>query len=134
MAYSSAAAPSTSATRFEQPLGGGGNSWNATERQLVIGAYDLTKQYVRLDAASGAAKSWDVTTRKNAADTALTTNLADTTTGNTTATVSMAQGDKVSIELTPNSTPTAFTAMQWAAVIYVAPTAPSVFIPKITIT
>lgn len=121
MSYGSAAAPSTAATRFEQPLGGGGNSWNATERQVVIGDYDITKQYVKLDAASGAAKSWDVTLRNNAADTALTTNLADTTTGNTTATVSPAQGDKLAIELTPNGTPTAFTAMSWGAVIFVDP-------------
>jgi len=121
MSYGSAATPSTSLTRYEQPHGYGGNSWNATERQVIIGAYDLTKQYVNISVASGAGKSWDFTLRKNAADTALTTNLADTTSGNTTASVSVAQGDKLALELTPNSTPTSFGRSKWGAVIYVAP-------------
>lgn len=121
MSYGSAATPSTTLTRYEQPHGYGGNSWNATERQVIIGAYDIINQYVDISVASGASKSWDFTLRKNAADTTLTTNLANTLTGNTTSTVSTAQGDKLALELTPNSTPTSFGRSKWGATIYVAP-------------
>lgn len=104
--YGSNAAPSTTLVRYEQPIGLGGNSWNATERQLVIGAYDLTKIYAYYATAPGGSASWDLTARKNAADTALTVNVSGASqTGNATATASFAQGDKLSVELTPNSTP-----------------------------
>ncbi len=121
ISYGSNAAPSNTAVTFEQPLGHGGNSWNATERQLVIGPYTLTKQQVKLSTSPGAGRSWDFVTRKNAADTALATNLLATTTGSTTASVAFAQGDKLALELTPTGTPTVFTDAKWGAVIYVAP-------------
>lgn len=121
--YGSNAAPSTSAARFEQPIGLGGNSWNATERQLVIGAYDLTKIYAYYATAPGGSASWDLTARKNAADTALTVNVAGANqVGNAPATVSFAQGDKLSVELTPNSTPASPTdGVHFGIVIFVDP-------------
>lgn len=121
--YGSNAAASNSAVRFEQPLGLGGNSWNATERQIVIGAYDLTKIYVYYATAPGVGTSWDLTARKNAADTSLTVNVADANqTGSATSTVSFAQDDKLAAELTPTNTPTVPTdGVHFGLLMYVAP-------------
>lgn len=121
--YGSNAAASNSAARYEQPIGLGGNSWNATERQIVIGAYDLTKIYAYFATAPGVGTSWELEARKNAADTSLTVTVADTNqANNTTSTVSFAQGDKLSAELTPTSTPTVpADGVHFGLLMYVAP-------------
>lgn len=88
--YGSAAAPSTTATNFEQLTGTGNNGWNSTEnvRYSKPPAYDFKKLYVKLATAPGIAasgKSRTVTLTDSGAATALTTTILETaTTGNDT--------------------------------------------------
>lgn len=110
-------------------LESGLNSWTATEanRTLTTQACTLQKLYVQLNTQPGAAKSYDFTVRKNVAGSAITTQISGTnTTGNDTVnTVSMAQGDSLSLEALPTGTP-AVTIAKAGLVLYIAPTSSTI--------
>lgn len=74
----------------------------------------LKNFYVTLDVAPGAGNSWTLTIRKNQASTALTITISgsDDTGNDTTHTVSVAAGDKISILITATGSPSPSGA-QW---------------------
>jgi len=75
--------------------------------QFVVNRGTIKNLYIKLKSAPGSGNSWDFTLRKNGVGTALTVNIADfATTGNNTAdSVSVSDGDWVSIESNPTSGP-----------------------------
>ncbi len=86
-AYSNTTAPSTSATNYNTPLGGGSSAWNATESAVYMRmpASTLSKLYVKLATAPGASQSRTFTLRSNSADTTVAAMISGTaTTGNDT--------------------------------------------------
>lgn len=69
-------------------------------------ACTVSKLYVSLDVVTGAATTWTVTVRKNAADTAVTCALTNVRAGSdTTHSVAFAAGDLCAIKAVPTSTP-----------------------------
>jgi hypothetical protein len=103
-------APSTSAVNYEAPQGHG-LGWNATESavQMKFNACTLKDLASKLVTAPGTGKSRALTVRKNAADTTLTCTTSDTNTtaSDTTHTVSVSDGDLISVSETPSGTPAA---------------------------
>lgn len=131
--FSCDTAPSTSATEYTTPLAA--KTWTTTEtdHQMMIGAWRMTKFYARTNAASGAGTSYDLTVRKNAANSALTVNMANTTTVQSiTSNVDLAVGDKVNLASVPNSTPGAV-RMNSGILVTAIPAAPSTFKPKVVV-
>lgn len=79
------------------------------EKQIPIPfACTLSNMHVTLSGTPGSGKSYALTVRKNAADTALTCTVADTATtaSDTTHSVAFAAGDLITISANPSGTPT----------------------------
>lgn len=112
--YGTNAALGVGGTNYEQPIGSGNNSWNATEttRQLRLPACDVKKLQVRLSVAPGVTQSRTFTARKNAAATALTAAVTDTATtaSDTSHTVAFAADDLLSMEQASSAAPAASAA------------------------
>lgn len=120
-------APSTSVSNYEQVLGPGRGSYNATEslRPNVPGPYTITNFYVKIGTAPGGAANYAYTLRKNSGATALSVTVSGAnTTGNITGqSVSFNQGDTLDLQVTPSSTPASTTGgVHTGFVIYIAPT------------
>ncbi len=112
----------------------GDTFWNATEtdRQQLGLACVLKDLYIKLSDSPGAGKSYAFTLRNNAGATTLTATVADanTTASDTAHDVTIADGDNISLEVVPTSTPTVRDAY-WGMVCYIAPAA--TFIPRVMI-
>lgn len=81
---------------------------NESNDYIQPGPCNLKSFYVNLDTAPGGSASWTFAIRKNRIDTALAVTVsAAATTGNTSSTVQLSQGDKLTMGSTPASTPTA---------------------------
>jgi hypothetical protein len=122
------AAPSTSATNYEQGLGIGNNGWNSTEtlRQMEVGAQTLRRIYAVLVTAPAAGKSRTATVRQNAGATSITATISDAaTTGNGSTDTTFAQGDKFAIQTTPSGTPTATAGFHTAVAGFLDPALPA---------
>lgn len=124
--YGNSAAPSASATNYDQGLGNGRGTWNATEsvRQIIPGAYTMTALYVKIGTAPGVGNSRTFTLRNNSATSALTFTIADNaTTGSITGqTVNYSQGNPLDLESKITNTPAAITGgVHSGFVIYNAP-------------
>lgn len=94
-AFTSPAAPSTTATAYEGPSGYGNNTWSTTESAGYIRFPQgmLKKLNVKLTTAPGTGKSRAFTVRSNTADTAITCTIADTNTTASDTTDSAWHGD-----------------------------------------
>lgn len=124
--------PSTSASEYSF-LQSNNVSWDSTEAntQSYLGAWRLKALYARTPTAAGSARSWDVTVRKGAADTALTVNLLNINTVVSFATdVDISGTDLMSLEATPNGTPTA-SYITGGILINEIPAGPSTFTPRV---
>lgn len=123
--FGSAAAISNTLTIYEQPLGLGNNGWNINEniRYMVLGPYTLTKLYVSIPTAAGSGVTRTLTLRKAGADTGLAVALPNTTSGNTTSTVTYSQGDKFTLQAAVTGGTAATSAGAHTGVLlYIAPT------------
>lgn len=111
--FGSIDAGSTSATQFEQILGVGANSWNATESNRIhkLGRCQMTKLFVVLGTAPGVGASRTFTLRSGNVDTLLTLTISDAnTTGNVAAAVNPATSDsQLGMKSVPANTPAANT-------------------------
>lgn len=108
--YSSALSnPSNSATRFTYPVGAPSTVWSATDKALVrFPQVRITAFYANIDVTPGAGKNYVFTLNKNTVNTLATVTIADS---NQTASVNniseqLLDGDRLSIQSTPNNTPT----------------------------
>ena len=118
---------SNSATEYNAPIGQGA-TWDATEinRNLILNACVLKKLYMELDGVpyvdSETDDKYTFTLRSEAATTGITLAIAgNNTTGNDTVnTYSIADGESLSLQSVPNSSPNARDAY-WGLVAYVAP-------------
>lgn len=124
----------TSGNQFSG-ISGGANAYSTSEsgRFAWLGStFDIKKLYAKVDTAPSAGKSWTFTARSNAADTALTTSIADTNTSNNNIanTVTPTTGALMGINTVGTSTPTASPA-QWGFVTYRAPAGSPTFVPKV---
>lgn len=103
--------PSNSATRYNLPAFRGVSAWNATETnaQNICPAITAKNLYVWQSVAPGAAasaKQYVHTLRKAAAGTSPAVTILETaTTGNATSDVVYADGDKISLQTVPTTTP-----------------------------
>lgn len=115
--------PSQTDINYNQIIGPGMNAFDTTEADVyaVVGSKTLKNLYATNASSPGAGNSYTWTIRKNAADTALTVTNLNTTTGNISADVSFAQGDKIAIEVTPDSTPNISSTNRISCKIYVDP-------------
>lgn len=109
-AFGSIQAPSTSAVNYNTPIGVGNNAWNATESVVYMRmpASTISKLYVKLTTAPGAAKSYALTVRSNSASTVVAATVSGagvTTANNTTNTVPHSDGNFFSMMITPTGTP-----------------------------
>ena len=107
--------PSTTAVNYS--MAQTASTLNATEtnrQQMCAVAGTMKNLYVQCNAAPGSGKSWGVTVVKNGTDTALTATIANTatTSSDTSNTVTVAAGDRLSIKISPSGTPTA-TEIYW---------------------
>lgn len=122
--YGSTVTPSTSAASYQQILGAGNNSWNATEttRQVRTPEHTLKRLFVKLTTAPGSGKSWAFTARNNASSTGVTVTIADAaTTGSDTAhTASIGDGDLLAMMAVPTGTPAATGGVKYGLVHAVA--------------
>lgn len=126
-------APSTAATNYEQGVGIGNNSWNATEslRQIAPGAVDVKALYGVLAFAPSAGKSRTLAVRKNSVAAGVSLTISDAaTTGNGTGTATFANSDKLAIQTVPTGSPNASSGFHPGILFYVAPPA-ATFQPKI---
>lgn len=103
----------TGATNYFSVVGSNGVS-NTTENlveTIVATGGTISKLRINLTAAPSTGKSFVYTLRVNGVDSALTCTVADaaTTASDTTHSVSVAAGDRVSIKAVPSGTPTAST-------------------------
>lgn len=98
--------PSNSATNYAEPISG---LWNATEalKQIQAGQATYKAIYIKLRTAPGAGKNRSFTLNKAGVGTALTATVSDTaTTANLTGqSVSLADGDLISLATVPSGTP-----------------------------
>lgn len=105
--------PSTSAVNYQVPQGPGLSSFSSTEglRQLRLPACKLSKLYARCDTAPGGSAQYVLAVRSAAGATGITTTIAAAaTTGNdTTHTFDHGDGNFVSMQITPSTTPAAST-------------------------
>lgn len=89
-------------------LAGGTGSTTETNAQNVVDSSTFTKVAVRLPSAPTSGKSRVYTLRKNGADTALTCTIADAaTTCSATGSISIANGDLLTVSDVPSGTPSA---------------------------
>lgn len=103
------------------PIGGGGFS-SGTEANVDIDApatSTISNFFVQLSAAPGVGNSVSFTIRKNGIDTAVTCTISGTNTSanDTSHTLSVAQGDLLTIKVVPTgtivATPNVLTSLQW---------------------
>ncbi len=132
--FGSAAAPSTTATNYEQLIGLGNNGWNtsATVRNLRPPAYDFKKLYVKLATAPGGSTSRTFNLADGATDTALSVTItgASTTGNNTGTTVTHTGADGKFRSTVSGGTPAASAGVHIGYVIAVPQGATSVGITK----
>lgn len=109
--FGNAAAVSTSATQFTQPLGVGNAGWATAEANhlLKIGAVTLKSLYARLSAAPGIGSSRAFTLRDNASSSALTVTIsgANTTGNDTTHTVTHTADQSIGMQAAISIAPAA---------------------------
>jgi hypothetical protein len=130
--YGTTAAPSTTTTQYEEPLGVGQSVWtnNESNRVMVIGPCTLTKFAVKLGAAPGGVTTRTFTLRKVGATTALSTVVSGAaTTGSASGTVTYTQGQTFAAEAAVSGGPAAMTGgLHLGYVMYFAP---DPFLPQI---
>jgi hypothetical protein len=120
------AAPSSSATSYENANGNGTTATEANAANIAPIAFTWKKLYLNANTAPGAAKSFAVTSRINAANGGLTATLSGagvTTANDTSNTVAVSAGDLINWITVPSGTPTSPGILSFAAVAYVAPAA-----------
>lgn len=122
-AFTSPAAPSTTATTYEGPDGYGDNTWSTTESATYMRFPQgmLKKLYVKLTTAPGTGKNRAFTVRSNTANTAIACTVADTNTtaNDTTDTAWHGDGNFLSVGTTPTGTPAATAGAKFSFVIEV---------------
>ena len=115
----SATSMTNTATRYQGVFSANNHGvWNSTEaniRAVCPAAGTLRNFKVNLATAPGTGKSWTFTIRKNGVDTGLTLTISDTntTSKDTTHSVSVAAGDLIIMSVVPSGTPTAAANAQW---------------------
>lgn len=124
--YGTNVALSTSATRFQQPIGSGvGYSATESTAQVRLPGCSVKNLYVRLSAAPGVAASRTITWRDNGASSALAVTIADpATTGSDTSntiahTANQTAGFQLAVSAVPN--PAACHAHMSVALVTVQP-------------
>lgn len=109
--------PSTSATNYNSLVASNNRTFVTTEnqRQAVGSVWYVKNLYTKVSTAPGAAKSWKVTFRKGAADTALVNTIsgAGTTTANFASTITLALYDAIDLSFTPAGTPSSSGEFYW---------------------
>jgi hypothetical protein len=124
--FGSSVAPSALATAYEQVLGLGNIAWTAAEsgRILVPGPCTLKKVYVKLGTAPGGIATRTFALRKAGATSGLTVTISGaSTTGNTAADVTYAQGDTIAYISTVSGSPAADTGgVHIGVLLYATPT------------
>ncbi len=118
--FSAPQSPSDSMTTYQQPIGTGGLTWDATEslRQLRVSECTLKKFYV-VTTSPGSGRSRTQHLRVNGANTGLSVVIADTAfAGNDASTTyELADGDLVSVSSVPSGTPNATSGMKFSYVM-----------------
>jgi hypothetical protein len=121
------------AVTFSRPVGDMHTTiWDATESVLQhdsgLTAFSLSGLRVAFATAPGSGNSWQLTLRKNNADTAQTVTLSDTTTvayAGPANEIALESGDVFSLESTPTSSPAGPDLISWS---YVGSTDPATII------
>lgn len=120
LAFTSPAAPSTTATAYSGVLGYASNTWDATESNVSmhLPGGTIKKLYVKLTTAPGSGKNRAFTLRSNAADTGLLCTVADanTTASDTSNSVTHIDGNFVSVKTVPTGTPAATSGAKFSFV------------------
>lgn len=123
-AFNSTAAPSTSATNYNTPLGNGSSAWNATESAVYMRmpASVISKLYIQLATAPGALQGRTFTLRSNITDTPVAVTISGTsTTGNNIASSAVhTDGNLFSISAVPVGTPAATAGVKFGFVQRIA--------------
>ena len=100
--------------------------------QEILAGY-FKNLYARIANLPGSA-SWDITVRKNGADTALAVNIDNSglSSSDTTNSIPVSDGDNVSVEITPISGPATTSFIKWSVVHISGEILPSRAITRIT--
>lgn len=117
--------PSTGATVFSFLNISPGFTFGSETQFLCGQAFYMTALYAQVGVAPGVGKSWALTVRNNATDTALSATISGTNvTGSSTGSVAVANYDNLCLESTPTGTPTSSGTIKWGVnMTFVAPTA-----------
>lgn len=112
-------APTAASTEYASFFGGNSsNTWATTEswrRSEFPIAGNIINFRVKINAAPGAGKSVTFTVMKNGSAQAMAVTIADAATeGEYTGSISIADGDRISIRCTQTNTPTLFTVASWS--------------------
>lgn len=110
--------PSTSATNYDNILGTKADSWVTTEvqHQIVVPTPGTLRNfYMRVTTAPSTGKSYAFTVVKNGTPTALSVTLSDAETSDTdlSNSISVADGDTLTLQSVPTGTPTSPGAVDW---------------------
>lgn len=120
-------APTAATTEYASFYGGNSsNTWAATEswrRAEFPVAGNIINFKVKINTAPGAGKSVTFTVMKNGSAQAMAVTIADANTeGEYVGSISIADGDRISIRCTQTNTPTLFTVASWSTMFEPTPT------------
>lgn len=125
-AFTSPAAPSTTAIEYEGVNGLADNDWDPVEANVYMKfpACVLKKLYVKMTTAPGSGKSRQFTVRSNMVDTGLTCTVSNTalTSSDIVNSVTHDEGNFLSVKMTPSGTPAASNGAKFSFVFDVPQT------------